>query len=202
MSARHLRHTDDQDITCNEYVCMSVQHRSVARVRRNTATPADILRLMKQPTGIARSVVRAADYMENSIKLIQKRSLSTHHIQKRSINATGMSFHCFHLSIHSVCCSDTAQLLILCLCESDLISEEDLKVIAELTGCSARDPAPSCKTTSNLDKFRTATSVCNNRWGSLQADLLLMYEPAPTGLEWNLTRTFPPLSSLLSFTTA
>ncbi|KAM3867506.1 eosinophil peroxidase [Diretmus argenteus] len=106
---------------------------SIARVRRSTATPSDILRLMKQPAGITRSVVRAADYMENAIKLIQKRSLSNHHIQKRSINAT------------------------------DLLSEEDLKVIAELTGCSARDPAPSCKTTPSLNMFRTASSTCNNR---------------------------------------
>ncbi|XP_071379246.1 eosinophil peroxidase-like isoform X1 [Centroberyx affinis] len=106
---------------------------SISRVQKRSATPSDILRLMKQPAGQTRLAVRAADYMENAIKLIKKRSLGTHHIQKRSINAT------------------------------DLISEEDLRVIADLTGCSARDRPPSCKTTPNLNTFRTATSVCNNR---------------------------------------
>ncbi|XP_071339083.1 eosinophil peroxidase-like [Trachinotus anak] len=53
---------------------------------------------------------------------------------------------------------------------TDLISEEDLQVVADLTGCSPRHRVPSCKTTPNLDRFRTASSVCNNRentrWGS------------------------------------
>ncbi|KAM9810964.1 eosinophil peroxidase-like [Neosynchiropus ocellatus] len=108
---------------------------SLERVKRNTANPADILRLLKQPVGPTRTAVRAADYMENSIRMIEK-SLSTR--QKRSINAT------------------------------DLISQEDLEVIADLTGCSPRQRIPSCGTT--LDKFRTASGVCNNRlntrWGS------------------------------------
>ncbi|KAM4615769.1 eosinophil peroxidase-like [Polymixia lowei] len=106
---------------------------SIARVRRNDAKPSDILRLTKQPRGVTRSAVRAADYMDAAIKLIQKRSLSKHNIHKRSINAT------------------------------DLISEEDLQTISDLTGCSARARPPSCRTTPNLSKFRTATSVCNNR---------------------------------------
>uniref|UniRef100_A0A3B4YEW5 Eosinophil peroxidase n=1 Tax=Seriola lalandi dorsalis TaxID=1841481 RepID=A0A3B4YEW5_SERLL len=53
---------------------------------------------------------------------------------------------------------------------TDLISEEDLEVIADLTGCSPRHRVPSCTTTPNLNKFRTASSTCNNRentrWGS------------------------------------
>uniref|UniRef100_A0A4W6GA16 Eosinophil peroxidase n=1 Tax=Lates calcarifer TaxID=8187 RepID=A0A4W6GA16_LATCA len=110
---------------------------SINRVRRNAANPADVLRLMKQPIGQTRSVVRAADYMDIAVKLV-KRSLGNRH--KRSINAT------------------------------DLISDEDLQVVADLTGCSARHRVPSCTTTPNLDKYRTASSVCNNRentrWGA------------------------------------
>lgn len=48
---------------------------------------------------------------------------------------------------------------------TDLISEENLDVIAELTGCTPQRRPPSCKTTPNLNIFRTASSVCNNRWG-------------------------------------
>ncbi|XP_076587073.1 eosinophil peroxidase-like [Chaetodon auriga] len=110
---------------------------SIERVRRNSASPSDVLRLLKQPLGQTRLAVRSADYMHFAVNLI-KRSLERH--QKRSINAT------------------------------DLISEEDLQVIADLTGCSARRRVPPCKTTPNLDKFRTISSVCNNRkntrWGS------------------------------------
>uniref|UniRef100_A0AAQ4QK82 Myeloid-specific peroxidase n=1 Tax=Gasterosteus aculeatus aculeatus TaxID=481459 RepID=A0AAQ4QK82_GASAC len=62
---------------------------------------------------------------------------SLHRRQKRSINAT------------------------------DLISAEDLKFIAELTGCSARRQNPTCPTES---KFRTPSNTCNNRknprWGA------------------------------------
>ncbi|XP_056273934.1 eosinophil peroxidase-like [Pseudoliparis swirei] len=107
---------------------------SVERVRRNAVSPSDILRLVKQPVGQTRNAVRAADYMDNTIKII-KRSLEKN--EKRSFNAT------------------------------DLISEENLQVIAALTGCSS---IPSCKTTPDLNKFRTAAGVCNNRinprWGS------------------------------------
>ncbi|XP_044228044.1 eosinophil peroxidase-like isoform X1 [Thunnus albacares] len=110
---------------------------SIDRLRRSVANPSDILRLLKQPVGPSRDAVRAADYMDNAVKLI-KRSLEKR--QKRSINAT------------------------------DLITEEDLQVIADLTGCSPRHRVPSCKTTPNLNRFRTASSVCNNRantrWGS------------------------------------
>uniref|UniRef100_A0A671UZI7 Eosinophil peroxidase-like n=1 Tax=Sparus aurata TaxID=8175 RepID=A0A671UZI7_SPAAU len=107
---------------------------SIERVRRNAASPADVLRLMKQPAGPTRVAVRAADYMDNALILI-KSSLGSR--QKRSINAT------------------------------DLISEEDLQTVAELTGCNARHRVDSCKTTPNLDRFRTASGVCNNRKNTL-----------------------------------
>ncbi|XP_073321888.1 eosinophil peroxidase-like [Pagrus major] len=103
---------------------------SIERVKRNLASPADVLRLMKQPAGRGRIAVRAADYMDNTLTLI-KCSLGKR--PKRSLNAT------------------------------DLISEEDLQIIADLTGCSAQRRVPSCKTTPNLDRFRTSSSVCNNR---------------------------------------
>ncbi|KAF1389168.1 hypothetical protein PFLUV_G00070650 [Perca fluviatilis] len=106
---------------------------SLDRVRRNTANPSDILRLMKQPVGPTRTAVRAADYMDNAVNLI-KRSLKRR--EKRSINDT------------------------------DLISDDDLKVIADLTGCSAQVRIPSCRTTPNLDKFRTGSSNCNNKVNS------------------------------------
>ncbi|XP_070712177.1 eosinophil peroxidase-like [Pempheris klunzingeri] len=103
---------------------------SVERVKRDAAKPSDVLRLLKQPVGSTRDAVRAADYMDNAVKLI-KRSLQRR--EKRSINAT------------------------------DLITDEDLQVIADLTGCSSRHRVPSCKTTANLNRFRTVSSVCNNR---------------------------------------
>ncbi|XP_061590231.1 eosinophil peroxidase-like isoform X2 [Cololabis saira] len=55
-----------------------------------------------------------------------------HHVHKRSLNAT------------------------------DLLSPEDLMKLAEITGCAARVRAPQCMTTPNINKYRTATSVCNN----------------------------------------
>ncbi|KAK0135144.1 Eosinophil peroxidase [Merluccius polli] len=107
---------------------------SLARVRRDIVNPSDILRLMKQPVGISRSAVRASDYMDHAIQLLQKRSLQEHSIHKRSINAT------------------------------DLIDEDDLQTIADLTGCTARLRSPSCKTTPNLERFRTPTGECNNQY--------------------------------------
>lgn len=56
-------------------------------MKRQAASPADILRLMKQPVGAARLAVRAADYMNNALTMIE-RSLTRRH--KRSINATGL----------------------------------------------------------------------------------------------------------------
>ncbi|XP_036954695.1 eosinophil peroxidase-like [Acanthopagrus latus] len=110
---------------------------SLDRVRRNALNPAHVLRLLKQPAGVSRTAVRAADYMDNAVILI-KRSLERR--QKRSVNAT------------------------------DLLSEEDLQLITELTGCSAQHRAPSCSTVLSIDTFRTASGVCNNeqntRWGA------------------------------------
>nr|XP_020506368.1 eosinophil peroxidase-like [Labrus bergylta] len=110
---------------------------SLERVRRNSVSPSDILRIQKQPAGHSRVAVRSADYMEHAVKMIQSNLARR---SKRSVNAT------------------------------DLLSEEDLEFIAKLTGCSARTRPPSCKTTPNLDEYRTAPSVCNNRkntrWGS------------------------------------
>ncbi|XP_071322465.1 eosinophil peroxidase isoform X2 [Trachinotus anak] len=45
---------------------------------------------------------------------------------------------------------------------TDLLSEEDLKDLVRITGCAARVRAPECRTTANINKYRTATSVCNN----------------------------------------
>lgn len=56
-------------------------------MKRNSAHPSDVLRLLKQPMGPTRLAVRAADYMDNAVKLI-KTSLVKR--QKRSINATGV----------------------------------------------------------------------------------------------------------------
>ncbi len=71
----------------------------------------------------------------------------------------------WYFSIHSYKYKPDSKMSIACLCSSDLISEEELQVLADLTGCSAIQRAPSCKTTPNLNMFRTASSVCNNRWG-------------------------------------
>ncbi|XP_035999617.1 eosinophil peroxidase-like [Fundulus heteroclitus] len=60
---------------------------SIDRVRRNAASPADVLRLLKQPNGPSREAVRAADYMDNTLHLI-KRTLARRHT--RSINATDL----------------------------------------------------------------------------------------------------------------
>lgn len=69
------------------HLTASQKNRSINRVRRQTASAADVLRLMKQPAGATRLVVRAADYMDNAVMLI-KRSLERR--SKRSINATGL----------------------------------------------------------------------------------------------------------------
>ncbi|XP_078127294.1 eosinophil peroxidase isoform X2 [Sander vitreus] len=55
-----------------------------------------------------------------------------HHVHKRSLNAT------------------------------DLLSREDLVKLSQISGCATRVILPSCLTTPNLNKYRTATSVCNN----------------------------------------
>ncbi|XP_040914825.1 eosinophil peroxidase [Toxotes jaculatrix] len=45
---------------------------------------------------------------------------------------------------------------------TDLLSEEDLRKLANITGCAARTRPPQCRSTPNINKYRTATSVCNN----------------------------------------
>lgn len=50
--------------------------------------PSDVLRLMKQPKRKAREAVRAADYLEQTLRIISEK---THHAHKRSINATGLT---------------------------------------------------------------------------------------------------------------
>ncbi|XP_029018196.1 eosinophil peroxidase-like [Betta splendens] len=57
----------------------------VDRAKRNAARGSDIRRLLYQPRGQTRNAVRAADYMEQTVKLI-KTSLQARH--KRSINET------------------------------------------------------------------------------------------------------------------
>ncbi|XP_064163926.1 eosinophil peroxidase-like [Anguilla rostrata] len=102
---------------------------SLSRVQKGSASPADILRLLKQPARDTRSAVRAADYMDYTLTLIQQRA---HHLHKRSLNAT------------------------------DLLTPDELGTIARLTGCAARVRPPSCRTTPQINTYRTATSVCNN----------------------------------------
>ncbi|XP_056323022.1 eosinophil peroxidase isoform X2 [Danio aesculapii] len=60
-------------------------------------------------------------------------SEKAHHVHKRSINAT------------------------------DLLTQDELQTITRMTGCEAQTRAPSCRTTPLINKYRTASSVCNNR---------------------------------------
>ncbi|XP_039531388.1 eosinophil peroxidase-like isoform X3 [Pimephales promelas] len=60
-------------------------------------------------------------------------SEKAHHVHKRSINAT------------------------------DLLTRDELNTITRLTGCAAQIQPPSCRTTPNMNKYRTANNVCNNR---------------------------------------
>ncbi|KAL4593712.1 eosinophil peroxidase-like [Arapaima gigas] len=103
---------------------------------------------MKQPFGDLRSAVRAADYMENTLRLIQERHP---HVHRRSLNDT------------------------------DLLTPEELNTISRLTGCVSRVQNPSCRTTPNVNKYRTATSVCNNlknpRWGASSTPLARWLPP-------------------------
>ena len=66
---------------------LSTPHRSLARVRRQTAGPADLLRLVKQPVGATRQVARSADYMNDAVRLLARTNSRRY---KRSINATGL----------------------------------------------------------------------------------------------------------------
>ncbi|XP_033951148.1 eosinophil peroxidase [Pseudochaenichthys georgianus] len=102
---------------------------SLRRVRKEVVRPHDALRLLKQPRGGTRSAVRSADYMAQTLRLLQER---VHHVHKRSLNVT------------------------------DLLSEEDLNKLSKITGCASQVTFPSCRTTPNLNTYRTANSVCNN----------------------------------------
>uniref|UniRef100_A0A3Q3AMJ0 Myeloid-specific peroxidase n=2 Tax=Kryptolebias marmoratus TaxID=37003 RepID=A0A3Q3AMJ0_KRYMA len=102
---------------------------SLRLVRKDVVQPHDALRLLKQPRGDTRSAVRSADYMAQTLRLVQEK---VHRVHKRSLNAT------------------------------DLLSEEDLRKLVQITGCEAQIRLPNCGTTQNLNKYRTATSVCNN----------------------------------------
>ncbi|XP_057177526.1 eosinophil peroxidase isoform X2 [Triplophysa rosa] len=103
---------------------------SLARVRKEVIKPSDKLRLLRQPARKTREAVRAADYMEQTLRLITEKA---HHAHKRSINAT------------------------------NLLTPEELNTIKRLTGCEAQTRPPSCRTTPLINKYRTASNVCNNR---------------------------------------
>uniref|UniRef100_A0A4W5P8N2 Myeloid-specific peroxidase n=1 Tax=Hucho hucho TaxID=62062 RepID=A0A4W5P8N2_9TELE len=105
---------------------------SLERVRGQSTRPSDVLRLLKQPARDTRSAVRSADYLENTLRLIHEKVHRNHRLHKRSLNAT------------------------------DLLTPQELDTIARVTGCAARVSKPSCRTTPNVNKYRTATSVCNN----------------------------------------
>lgn len=62
--------------------------RSLRRIRKDAVSPHDVLRLLKQPRGDTRSAVRSADYMAQTLRLVQER---VHHVHKRSLNATGQT---------------------------------------------------------------------------------------------------------------
>ncbi|KAK6305404.1 hypothetical protein J4Q44_G00241840 [Coregonus suidteri] len=108
------------------------REKSLERVRGQSTRPSDVLRLLKQPARDTRSAVRSADYLENTLRLIHEKVHSTHRLHKRSLNAT------------------------------DLLTPEELDTIVRVTGCAARVSKPSCRNTPNMNKYRTATSVCNN----------------------------------------
>lgn len=127
--------------------------RSLRRVRKEVVSPHDALRLLKQPRGDTRSAVRSADYMRETVRLVEERM---HHGHKRSLNATGQTRAPVarrerELQFHRVC-----------PVSPDLLSREDLERLAEITGCAARVQQPQCFTRPNINKFRTITSVCNN----------------------------------------
>ncbi|XP_024918295.1 eosinophil peroxidase [Cynoglossus semilaevis] len=102
---------------------------SLRRIRKDAVSPHDVLHLLKQPRGDTRSAVRSADYMAQTLRLVQER---VHHVHKRSLNAT------------------------------DLLSEDNLIKLSEITGCAARIRPPNCRTIQNVNKYRTISSVCNN----------------------------------------
>ncbi|KAM4719236.1 uncharacterized protein FYW61_015078 [Anableps anableps] len=58
---------------------------SLTRVRKDVVQPHNALHLLKQPRGDTRSAVRSADYMAQTLRLVQDK---VHRVHKRSLNAT------------------------------------------------------------------------------------------------------------------
>ncbi|XP_060704416.1 eosinophil peroxidase-like [Hemiscyllium ocellatum] len=100
------------------------------RLSKRSLKSADLLRFFKIPVAETRVVVRSAEYMENTLRLIQQH---VHRIHKRSMNTT------------------------------DLLRADDLDAIARVTGCLIIRQPPKCETGCFEDRYRTFTSVCNNR---------------------------------------
>jgi len=70
------------------WFCDFFSSRSLRRVRKEVVRPHDALRLLKQPRGGTRSAVRSADYMAQTLRLLQER---VHHVLKHSLNVTGQT---------------------------------------------------------------------------------------------------------------
>ncbi|KTF77102.1 hypothetical protein cypCar_00024445 [Cyprinus carpio] len=81
----------------------------------------------------ARKTREAVRAADYMVQTLRLISEKAHHVHKRSINAT------------------------------NLLTLDDLNTIERLTGCTAQTRPPSCRTTPLLNKYRTITSVCNNR---------------------------------------
>ncbi|XP_031441215.1 eosinophil peroxidase-like isoform X1 [Clupea harengus] len=93
-----------------------------------------------RPSDILRLMKQPARDTRNAVRAADTMDITlglihekAHHIHKRSINAT------------------------------DLITEDELQLIVRLTGCAGRVQSPSCRTTPLINKYRTATSLCNNK---------------------------------------
>ncbi|GCC26274.1 hypothetical protein chiPu_0004689 [Chiloscyllium punctatum] len=100
------------------------------QLSKRSLKPSDLLRFFKTPVAETRVAVRSAEYMENTLRLIQQH---VHRVHKRSLNVT------------------------------DLLEPADLDAIARITGCLIIRQPPTCKTGCFENRYRTFTSVCNNR---------------------------------------
>lgn len=148
----------NEDISkCDLSPCL----RCIDRVKRNAANPSDVIRLLKQPAGQTRNAVRAADYMDHAVKLI-KRSLEARH--KRSINETGTWSLQIARTLHKETCASDAELFLRCFFWLDLATLQVLQSVSALTGCSIQQRPTNCSAVPNIDTFRSANSICNNRW--------------------------------------
>lgn len=158
--------------------------RSLSRVKSNAVGPADILQLLKQPAWDTRSAVRAVDYMENTVKLILERSTKkTQHPQAltqrhRSVlfltvtsPYTHLSFLVFprglgkipwllytHVPVNTPITQLTGSLSVF---RTDLIWGSGDYCWSEWL--LSHGPPLFLQNHPNLKRFRTATSVCNNR---------------------------------------